>query len=98
MLSHRTTSQVATSLCYAHLAPDQRREAVSKLNERPISALTMRLSWRSALDAASYEIDLINGKGGTRPRHYEACYCDIINVINSLCEYIVFVPKRLGFC
>lgn len=36
-------SSIAMSLRYAHLAPDQRREAVAKLNERPILALTMRL-------------------------------------------------------
>ena len=30
------------SLRYAHLAPDQRREAVAKLNEKPLLALTMR--------------------------------------------------------
>jgi hypothetical protein len=33
------------SLRYAHLAPDQRREAVAKLNETPILALTLRLPW-----------------------------------------------------
>ena len=38
-------SSVAMSLRYAHLAPDQRREAVAKLNEKPILALTMRLPW-----------------------------------------------------
>jgi integrase len=38
-------SSVAMSLRYAHLAPDQRREAVGKLNERPLLALTMRLQW-----------------------------------------------------
>jgi hypothetical protein len=31
------------SLRCAHLAPDQRREAIAKLNEKPLSALTMRL-------------------------------------------------------
>jgi hypothetical protein len=31
------------SLRYPHLAPDQRREAVAKLNEKPVLALTMRL-------------------------------------------------------
>jgi hypothetical protein len=31
------------SLRYAHLAPDQRREAVAMLNQKPILALTMRL-------------------------------------------------------
>jgi integrase len=36
-------SSVAMSLRYAHLAPDQRREAVAMLNQRPILALTVRL-------------------------------------------------------
>ena len=36
-------SSVAMSLRYAHLAPDQRREAVAKLNEKPLLALTPRL-------------------------------------------------------
>jgi hypothetical protein len=31
------------SLRYAHLAPDQRREAVAKLNQKPLLALTLRL-------------------------------------------------------
>jgi integrase len=42
-------SSVAMSLRYAHLAPDQRREAVAKLNERPILALTLRLPLRQSL-------------------------------------------------
>ena len=36
-------SSVAMSLRYAHLAPDQRREAVAKLNQKPLLALTLRL-------------------------------------------------------
>lgn len=36
-------SSVAMSLRYAHLAPDQRREAVAKLAEKRIPALTVRL-------------------------------------------------------
>jgi integrase len=40
LLGHST---VQMSLRYAHLAPDQRREAVSKLNEKPILALTLRI-------------------------------------------------------
>jgi integrase len=36
-------SSVAMSLRYAHLAPDQRHEAVAMLNQRPILALTVRL-------------------------------------------------------
>jgi hypothetical protein len=37
---------VQMSLRYAHLAPDQRREAVAKLNDKPILALTLRLQWQ----------------------------------------------------
>ena len=33
------------SLRYAHLAPNQRREAVAKLNDQPVPALTLRLQW-----------------------------------------------------
>jgi hypothetical protein len=40
LLGHSTAQM---SLRYAHLAPDQRREAVAKLNEKPILALTLRL-------------------------------------------------------
>lgn len=38
-------SSVGMSLRYAHLAPDQRREAVAKLNERPLLAVSMHLQW-----------------------------------------------------
>jgi hypothetical protein len=54
------------TLRYAHLAPDQRRDAVAKLNERPISALTMRLLWGPEPTDESQPIDSIGGKGGTR--------------------------------
>ena len=37
---------VQMSLRYAHLAPDQRREAVAKLNYKPILALTLRSQWQ----------------------------------------------------
>jgi hypothetical protein len=41
------------SLRYAHLAPDQRREAAAKLNEKQILALTLRLPWEGfAMDSA----------------------------------------------
>jgi integrase len=59
-------SSVQMSLRYAHLAPDQRREAVTKLNEKPLLALTMRLPWNADPSGASYAIDSIGGKGGTR--------------------------------
>ena len=45
-------SSVAMSLRYAHLAPDQRREAVAKLNEKPLLALTMRLQWNQGSHSA----------------------------------------------
>jgi hypothetical protein len=54
------------SLRYAHLAPDQRREAVAKLNDHPVLALTMRLQWEGSQPMWRYPIDLIGGKGGTR--------------------------------
>lgn len=38
-------SSVGMSLRYAHLAPDQRREAVAKLNVQPLLALSMHLQW-----------------------------------------------------
>jgi hypothetical protein len=59
-------SSVAMSLRYAHLAPDQRREAVAKLDEKPLLALTMRLPWNGDLSATSYAVDINGGKGGTR--------------------------------
>jgi hypothetical protein len=59
-------SSIAMTLRYAHLAPDQRREAVAKLNDRPIFALTMRLSWDGEPTEVFYPIDLNGGKGGAR--------------------------------
>jgi integrase len=59
-------SSIGMSLRYAHLAPDQRREAVAKLNEKPIAALTMRLSWDTEPTGDFYPLDFIGGKGGTR--------------------------------
>jgi hypothetical protein len=50
---------VGMSLRYAHLAPDQRREAVSKLNERPLLTLTMRLQWGGLPAATAYRMDSI---------------------------------------
>jgi integrase len=44
-------SSFAMSLRYAHLAPDHRREAVAKLNEKPILALTMRSNSSRILSA-----------------------------------------------
>jgi integrase len=44
-------ASVAMSLRYAHLAPDQRCEAVAKLDVRPVYALTVRLPWTGATAA-----------------------------------------------
>jgi hypothetical protein len=41
------TENPVMSLRYAHLALDQRREAVAKLNDRPGLALTLRLQWQA---------------------------------------------------
>jgi hypothetical protein len=51
LLGHST---VGMSLRYAHLAPDQRREAVAKLNEKPVLALSMRLKWEGFSAASCY--------------------------------------------
>jgi hypothetical protein len=42
------------SLRYAHLAPDQPREAVATLSEKPVLALTMRLKWEGFSAASGY--------------------------------------------
>ena len=59
-------SSVAMSLRYAHLAPDQRREAVAKLNQKPPLALTLRLQPDRNSAAHFYPIELIGGERGTR--------------------------------
>jgi integrase len=51
---------VGMSLRYAHLAPDQRREAVARLNEKPLITLTMRLQWEGLPIASSYRAGSIN--------------------------------------
>jgi hypothetical protein len=52
-------SSVAMSLRYAHLAPDQRREAVAKLNEKPLLALTagIAIQLRSSILLMPLSID-----------------------------------------
>ena len=50
---------VGMSLRYAHLAPDQRREAVSKLNERPLLTLAMRFQWEGLPAVRAYRVDSI---------------------------------------
>ena len=61
LLGHST---VQMSLRYAHLAPDQRREAVAKLNERPILALTLRLPGSEFLIGPSnYLKELVEREG-----------------------------------
>ena len=54
-------SSVGTSLRYAHLAPDQRREAVAKLNQKPLLTLTVRLQWEgfSALRMSCCRTDTV---------------------------------------
>lgn len=48
-------STVQMSLRYAHLAPDRRREAVAKLDEKSIIALTLRLPWTAfPVDGLNY--------------------------------------------
>jgi len=59
-------SSVAMSLRYAHLAPDQRREAVAKLNQKPLFALTMRLQWNQGSHSAFLSHDFTGGERGTR--------------------------------
>jgi integrase len=63
LLGHST---VQMSLRYAHLAPDQRREAVAKLNEKPILALTLRLPWNGLQPWSGYLFEVNGGKGGNR--------------------------------
>ena len=58
-------SSVQMSLRYAHLAPDQRREAVAKLNERPLLALTMRLQWGSDPAQSGYHLSTLQADGAT---------------------------------
>jgi len=53
------------SLRYAHLAPDQRREAVAKLNERPLLTLTMRLQWEGPPAASRYRVVPFRADGVT---------------------------------
>jgi len=60
-------SSVAMSLRYAHLAPDQRREAVAKLNEQPILALTMRLQWEGFPATSGYRIEPMVARVGLEP-------------------------------
>jgi integrase len=60
LLGHST---VDMSLRYAHLAPDQRREAVAKLNERPLLSLTMRLGWAGSPAVNGYRVVPLRGDG-----------------------------------
>jgi hypothetical protein len=41
---------------YAHLAPDQRREAVAKLDDQPVLALTLRLQWQGPQPTCSIRL------------------------------------------
>jgi len=61
-------SSVSMSLRYAHLAPDQRREAVAKLNEKPLLSFAMRLRWEGVPGTSSYCVTSITLRKGTRTR------------------------------
>ena len=50
---------VGMSLRYAHLAPDQRRVAVAKLNEKPLLTITMRFQWEGLPVASGYRVNSI---------------------------------------
>ena len=64
LLGHST---VQMSLRYAHLAPDQRREAVAKLNEKPILALTLRLPWNAFQTGSAYPFVKLVEREGIEP-------------------------------
>jgi integrase len=59
-------SSVGMSLRYAHLAPDQRREAVAKLNEKPLLTLTLRLQPDSLPATSGYRVDSIVVRQGPK--------------------------------
>jgi hypothetical protein len=58
---------VGMSLRYAHLAPDQPREAVAKLNEKPLLTLTMRLQWEGLPIASGHRVDSFVVREGQEP-------------------------------
>ena len=60
-------SSVQMSLRYAHLAPDQRREAVAKINDHPVLALTLRLQWEGLPPMWRYPIDSMVEREGLEP-------------------------------
>jgi integrase len=64
LLGHST---VQMSLRYAHLAPDQRRQAVAKLNERPILTLTLRLPWEGFAMTHAYPLVKVVEREGIEP-------------------------------
>jgi integrase len=67
LLGHST---VQMSLRYAHLAPDQRREAVAKLNEKPILALTLRLPWSAfPADGSNYLKEMVEREDSIPAAH-----------------------------
>jgi integrase len=55
---------VGMSLRYAHFASNQRREAVAKLNQRPLLTLTMRLQWEGLPVPSGYRVDSIVVRDG----------------------------------
>jgi integrase len=64
-------SSVAMSLRYAHLAPDQRREAVSRLNTRPILSIAVRLPMPTSGDE-TFPAALISAGSSTSVSPYRS--------------------------
>jgi hypothetical protein len=58
-------SSVQMSLRYAHLAPDQRRVAVAKINDQPVVALTLRLQCEVPQPPCRYPIDFMVEREGS---------------------------------
>ena len=60
-------SSVGMSLRYAHLAPDQRWEAVAKLNEKPLVSLAIRLPGNTLPVATGYNLTSVAIRSSTEP-------------------------------
>jgi hypothetical protein len=58
------------SLRYAHPVPDHRREAVAKLNDKPILALTEASLAADVALSIDYMVE--REDSNLRPRHYES--------------------------
>jgi integrase len=71
-------TSIAMSLRYAHLAPDQRREAVAKLDEKPLLALTMRLQWEGSSAVGCYRTNSMVDKEGLELPVPCRKYCPVV--------------------